>query len=183
MKNINKEVWRYIDNNMAIRKNLYDDIINVRALAKKIITDAGLTCSLNAVISAIRRYEGSVEGKDKVTGAYKLLRRAKLSTKTKLVSVLFRKDDQIRRKLGDRGGGDSASVGHRQSRGVSICSFSISPPYSRTAGNESTVPCFRDWFLTDYSTTNTMWLVISLIIPFLSWSTTSWRGCSSPDTQ
>ena len=101
MKNINREVWRYIDNNIAVKKNLFDGLINVRALAKKIIHDLQLRCSVNAVISAIRRYEGKVDDNVKITEVYKLLQKAKLSTKTKLCSVLFRKNQNIRKKLGD----------------------------------------------------------------------------------
>jgi len=99
MKNINKEVWRYIDNNITIKKNLYDGIVNTRALAKKIIKDLHLSCSLNAVISGIRRYEVKIESQEKLTEKYKLLTKAKLSTKTKLVSVLLRKNENIRKKL------------------------------------------------------------------------------------
>ena len=64
MKNINREVWRYIDNHITIKKNLADELINVRALAKKIIKDLNLNCSLNAVISGIRRYHIDLKEKE-----------------------------------------------------------------------------------------------------------------------
>ena len=101
MKNINRVVWRYIDNNIAVKKNLFDGLVNVRALAKKVINDLHLSCSLNAVISSIRRYEGKVDGKETVTQVYKLLQKSKISTKTKLCSVLFCKNQEIRKKLGE----------------------------------------------------------------------------------
>lgn len=99
MKNINKEVWRYIDNNVAVKKNLYDGIINVRALAKKIIQDLHLNCSLNAVISAIRRYEIKVEKTGKLKEKYHLLTDATLNTKTKLASILLKKNELVRKNL------------------------------------------------------------------------------------
>ena len=56
VKNINGEVWRYLDNHLTIKKNLSEELINVRALAKKILKDVPVKGSLNAIISAIRRY-------------------------------------------------------------------------------------------------------------------------------
>lgn len=99
MKNINEEVKRYLDNNLTIKKNLYDEIINIRALGKKIITDLHLTCSVNAVISAIRRYHVKIEEKDNLQEKYNLLTKAKLSTKTKLASILLKKNEEVRKKL------------------------------------------------------------------------------------
>ena len=99
MKNINREVWRYLDNQITIKKNLADELINVRALAKKIIRDLHLTCSLNAVITAIRRYHLDIKEKDQLVKIYKLLRNSKLFTRTKLVSLLLKKNEEIRTKL------------------------------------------------------------------------------------
>lgn len=100
-KNINKEVWRYIDNNVAVKKNLYEGIINSRALAKKMLNDLNLSCSINAVISAIRRYEHKTEEKDHIKDVYRLLQKTRLSSKTKLASVLFKKNETVRKKLRD----------------------------------------------------------------------------------
>ncbi|HII15824.1 MAG TPA: hypothetical protein HA362_05945 [Nanoarchaeota archaeon] len=101
MKNINKEVWRYLDNQLTIKKNLLEGIINVRALAKKIISELKLTGSLNAVISSIRRYSGEIEGKENIIEKYNALKEAKLSTKTKLASVLLKKNETTRKKLAE----------------------------------------------------------------------------------
>lgn len=101
MKNINKEVWRYLDNHTTIKKNLADELINVRALAKKIIKDLHLSCSLNAVISATRRYHSDLKEREHLTEIYALLKKAKLLTRTKLASILLAKSESVRAKLAD----------------------------------------------------------------------------------
>tara|TARA_Y100000310_G_C20507456_1_gene727138 strand:- start:143 stop:793 length:651 start_codon:yes stop_codon:yes gene_type:complete len=116
MKNINKEVWRYLDNHITIKKNLADSLINVRALAKKIISDLHLQASLNAVISAVRRYDLDLKEKEHLTKIYSLLKKAKILTRTKLVSLLLRKNESVRSKLAqlyqkiDFQGGDTLRI-------------------------------------------------------------------------
>lgn len=99
MTNINKEVWRYLDNHLTIKKDLSEELINVRALAKKILQDVPLFGSLNAVISAIRRYHNEEKEKDTLPQVYALLRKAKLQTRTKLASLLLKKNSGVRNKL------------------------------------------------------------------------------------
>lgn len=99
VKNINKEVWRYLDNHITIKKNLADGLINSRALAKKIMKDLNHTCSISSVISAIRRYDLDMKKDSHLLEVYKSIKRAKLFTRTKLVSLLLKKNERIREKL------------------------------------------------------------------------------------
>ena len=99
MKNIQLEVARLIDNNIAVRRLLKEDLVNVRALARKFLDDYKLDCSIEAVISAIRRYDASSREKDYLPMIYKLLKNAKLSTRMKLSSMLLRKNQFVREKL------------------------------------------------------------------------------------
>lgn len=99
MKNIQSAVSRIIDNNIAMRKMLRDDLMNVRALARKLIKDYDLNCSLEAVISAIRRHESTEAEKDYLPTVYKLLNQAKLLTRMKLASILLRKSASTRENL------------------------------------------------------------------------------------
>ena len=116
MKNVNKEVWRYLDNHLTIKKNLSDELINVRALAKKVIKDLHLSCSLNAAISAIRRYNIDIKENEYLPKVYSLLKKAKLSSRTKLASLLLKKNEIIRNKLAglyqkiDFQGGDTLRI-------------------------------------------------------------------------
>jgi len=97
--NINQEVRRIIDNNIAIRKLLSEGLINTLALARKILKDYRLGCTLSAVLSAIRRYQEKLEYKDYLKNIYTLLKDSTLTTKTKLFSVLLRKTVDTRKKL------------------------------------------------------------------------------------
>ena len=55
-QNITEQVWRILDENPCIRINLAIDVINTRALAKYIMKERKLKTTVDAVISAIRRY-------------------------------------------------------------------------------------------------------------------------------
>jgi len=99
MKNIQIEVTRLIDNNIAVRKLLKEDLINVRALARKFLREYKLNCSAEAVISAIRRYEVSGKEKDYLPLIYKILKKAKLVSRMKLSSILLKKNLSTREKL------------------------------------------------------------------------------------
>ncbi|MBC8500990.1 MAG: hypothetical protein ISS25_04610 [Nanoarchaeota archaeon] len=101
MTNIQREVWRVIDNDASVKKNLLEKLINISALARKIAKEHSLDSNIDAVISAIRRYEGNVEKKQHLRKIYSLLKEAKLSTRTKLASVLFKKNMGIRKKLAE----------------------------------------------------------------------------------
>ncbi|MBU0459498.1 MAG: hypothetical protein KKH52_04830 [Nanoarchaeota archaeon] len=57
MKSINQEINQILNKHLSIQKSLKRRIINIRSLAKHIIEDYGLKYSLDAVISAIRRYD------------------------------------------------------------------------------------------------------------------------------
>ena len=101
MKNINKEVWRYLDNHLTIKKNLADGLINGRALAKKISADLHANCSLNSIITAIRRYHIDLQEKEHLPKVYALMKEAKVLVRTKLAAILLKKNESIRKKLAD----------------------------------------------------------------------------------
>ncbi|MBN1156871.1 hypothetical protein JXA85_04590 [Candidatus Woesearchaeota archaeon] len=99
MTNINSKVWRYVDNKIEIKKTLLEGLVNVSALARKIAQEEKLEGNIDAIISAIRRYETKTEKKDEHIRFSKLIRKAKLSTKTRLGSVLVRRTDETERKV------------------------------------------------------------------------------------
>ena len=57
MASINTLVWRYIADDVSIQKDLQRGLINIRGLARYLIDKYHLDSSMDAVISAIRRYE------------------------------------------------------------------------------------------------------------------------------
>jgi len=99
--NVNQEVRRIIDNNLAIRKLLGEGLINTLALARKILKDYGFNCTISAVLSAIRRYQEKLHYEDYLKDVYISLKNATLTTKTKLFSVLIRKRVETRKKLAE----------------------------------------------------------------------------------
>ena len=56
MTNIHKDVQKILSVDRAIQKNLNQGLINVRALARY-LQDQGVSGSVDAIISAIRRFE------------------------------------------------------------------------------------------------------------------------------
>ena len=72
MANIVHEVWKILDNNPSIRREMRRGLINMSALAKYIIHRKGVDATLDAVISAIRRYKLDIHD-DVFDNAYKIL--------------------------------------------------------------------------------------------------------------
>jgi hypothetical protein len=99
MTNINKLVWNYIDNRIELKKTLLEGLLNISALARVIAKEEKLDKNIDAIISAIRRYQGKIEKKKENLQFYSLLKKAKISTKTKLVSLLIKRNDHTESKI------------------------------------------------------------------------------------
>jgi aspartokinase len=99
MTNIHNSVTNFIEQDVSIRRGLSRGFINSRALAVYIQRNLNLSCSLDAVISAIRRYEAGKESKEDMKNRYKLIASSKVSSRTRMVSILFRKDGNVRKSL------------------------------------------------------------------------------------
>ncbi|MBW2993541.1 hypothetical protein KY317_03135 [Candidatus Woesearchaeota archaeon] len=87
MKNINKIVWNILDRDLAVQKDLSRRLINMRALAKYIIEKNNLKASLDAIISAIRRYSIKREHKEEEKKLRNIFKDALISTKTNITSI------------------------------------------------------------------------------------------------
>ncbi|MFH2021497.1 MAG: hypothetical protein ABIJ34_08860 [archaeon] len=99
MTNIQSEVTNFIEQDVSIRRGLSRELLNIRALAKYIQQNLQLSCSLDAVISAIRRYEGREEQKEDIKMRYKLIASSKVSSRTRIASLLFKKHMDVRNNL------------------------------------------------------------------------------------
>lgn len=55
---INQQVWLILQKDLAVQKDMVRGLINVRALAKYLSETYNITAGIDAVISAIRRFEG-----------------------------------------------------------------------------------------------------------------------------
>ena len=99
MKNLVGEVWKYLDNNPHIKADMSLGIINIRALAKHIIKTQKMDATLDAVISAIRRYEIDRQ-EDIFAKARKVIEETfTLSTRSGLIEISLVKDDDVHRIL------------------------------------------------------------------------------------
>lgn len=99
MTNIQSEVTNFIDQDVSIRRGLSRGYINVRSLAKYIHKNLKVSASLDAVISAIRRYEAKEDNKEDIKIRYKLIAEAKVSSRTRMASVLVKKDVEVRKAI------------------------------------------------------------------------------------
>lgn len=93
------EVTNFIEQDVSIRRGLTRGLLNTRALAKYIHDNLGHPATLDAIISAIRRYEAKEEAKDDIKKRYQLIAAAKVSSRTRMVSMLFRKEMDVRKSL------------------------------------------------------------------------------------
>jgi hypothetical protein len=100
MTNINKLTWDYIENNIEIKKTLLAGLVNISALARQIAKENHIEKNIDAIISAVRRFEGKPEVKNRYMQLYALLKKAKISTKTKLASILVKRNDETEKKVG-----------------------------------------------------------------------------------
>ena len=100
IENIHLFVWKVIDTDISLKKELSRDLINVRKLAAYIIKTQKLDASLDSVISAIRRYKSSAIKKEEQQSAYDILKQAKLSVRTQMVSLELKRTDEVKTQLG-----------------------------------------------------------------------------------
>ena len=99
MTNIQSNVTNFIEQDVSIRRGLSRGFVNIRALAKYIHDNLALPCSLDAIISAIRRYETEEQTKEDIKNRYKVIANSKVSSRTRMASVLFKKKMEVRNSL------------------------------------------------------------------------------------
>ena len=99
MSNITHEVWKILDNNPSIRRNMNQGLINTSALARYIIKEKKITGSLDAVLIAIRRYELN-QSEEIFKKAEKILgQTVNISTKSNLAEISLIKDAEVQQIL------------------------------------------------------------------------------------
>ncbi len=101
MTNITHEIWRILDNDPSIRRELQRGLINTSALARYLIKEKKIHGTLDAAINAIRRYHFD-QYDDIFTKATKILSQAvNISTKSNLVEISLIKDSDVQKALSD----------------------------------------------------------------------------------
>jgi len=99
MTNIVKKVWKTIDNSPCIQRNMYRGLINSRALAKYIIKEKKIDATIDAVISAIRRYELNQYEELFTTAQNMIIQTVNLSTRSQLAGISLIKDTDTQKIL------------------------------------------------------------------------------------
>lgn len=99
-ENIREFVWKAIDMDISLKKDISRGVINARALANYLIDIYKLKVSIDSVISAIRRYNAGTEKKTDVGIVYELLKKAELRTLTKMAVISAKKNEDATAKLG-----------------------------------------------------------------------------------
>ena len=99
-ENIREFVWKIINTDISVKKNLARNIINTRALAKHIIRTQKINTSLDSVISAIRRYQNSDQKKENDLSIYNMLKQARINIRTKMSALLLKRTDEVKTILG-----------------------------------------------------------------------------------
>lgn len=98
-KNIAKHVWYFLDRNPCITRNMSAGLINTRALAKYLIKEEKIDTTLDAAISAIRRYKNDTN-KEIFEKAHNLiLKTTAISTKSPLANISVVKDTEVQNML------------------------------------------------------------------------------------
>jgi len=98
MTNIMHEVWKILDISPSIRREMSRGLINHSALARYIIEEKKVNANLDAVISAIRRYE--IEHYDELYDtASKIISQSAISTKSRLSNIAIIKDTETQKLL------------------------------------------------------------------------------------
>ena len=95
MTNITHEVWDYLNSEPSIKKELKRGIVNIMALAKHIVKAKDLKSSVDAVISAIRRYVDEEKYESKFYNVEKIIKSSRISTKNKIAVITMKRDTQI----------------------------------------------------------------------------------------
>lgn len=90
MKSINQEVANLLNKHISIQKCLKREIINIRALAKFLIKEYELAYPLDAVISAIRRYDLDNVSLISSQKAQEIFSQMLITTKDSIVRILLR---------------------------------------------------------------------------------------------
>ncbi|MBS3128890.1 hypothetical protein J4410_07145 [Candidatus Woesearchaeota archaeon] len=99
MTNVMQHVTALIDQDVSLRRSLTRGFVNTRALALYIQNHLEISASLDAIISAIRRYDLSNTFKDTTKKRYEIIAKAKISSRTNLCSLLLKKEKEVQEIL------------------------------------------------------------------------------------
>lgn len=99
-QNVNQAVWKLLQMDLAIQKDIHRQIINTRALAKYLIKKYSLAqVGLDAVISSVRRFEGEELFEEEEKLLQHIFKEAVISTRNNVacISLAITPHDLVKR--------------------------------------------------------------------------------------
>ena len=87
MASTNQDIWKLLQTDLAVQKDLQRKLINMRALAKYLIKKYDLKVSLDSIISSIRRYQSDELFEEEETALLHIFRNAHITTKNNVVVI------------------------------------------------------------------------------------------------
>jgi len=102
-----QQIWKLLEKDLSIQRNLARNLINTRALAKFLIKKYNLNCSLDSVVSSIRRYESDTQWIGEQEKISNLFQKSIIRTRNSLVCFTLKKPiakhiQELYKKLGRR---------------------------------------------------------------------------------
>jgi aspartokinase len=98
MTNIVQQVWKELDNSPHIKRCMSQGLVNTTALARYLLRNKNVQGTLEAVSSAIRRYQLDLYD-ELFTTANAIIGLGSLSTKSKLANIALIKDTEVEELL------------------------------------------------------------------------------------
>ena len=95
MTNLTQEIWNFIDSEPSIKKELERGIVNIMALSKHIIKTKNMDCSVDAVISSLRRYVAEKKFDANFTKVEDIIKSSRISTKTRIALIAMKREIKI----------------------------------------------------------------------------------------
>ena len=99
MTKVVQTVWRILDHDPSIKRELDRGLINTSALARYLIKEKKVKATLEAVISALRRYQHAPFNDFFSTASTLLTKTVSISTKNNLAEISLVKDTEVQRIL------------------------------------------------------------------------------------
>lgn len=86
--NVNQSVWKLLQMDLAVQKDIHRQIINTRALAKYLVKKFDLAqVGLDAVISSIRRFESEERFEEEEKILYHIFKESVVSTRNNVACI------------------------------------------------------------------------------------------------
>ncbi len=100
MTSIAKEVWKEIESDVVVRRGLEKGIISMKNLAVYLIKKKKIVASLDAVVSAIRRYKEEQPLEKKYETARQMLSQSKeVRITTNIIQIILEKNKETQKLL------------------------------------------------------------------------------------